>query len=92
MTLTVEDDGIGLAVVPEPAQLLHAGHHGLVGMTERARVCGGALHLDVSPLGGTRIAATVPRDAAPHATGLPMRWRVAVIAAAPPDAVRSSSC
>jgi hypothetical protein len=51
-------------------------------MAERARVCGGALLVDVSPLGGTRIAATVPRKAAPAATGLPMGWRVAVTAAA----------
>jgi len=82
VTLTVEDDGIGLAVVPEPAQLLRAGHHGLVGMAERARVGGGFLHVGVSSLGGTRIAATVPRDAAPPLTGLPIRWRIGVIAAA----------
>lgn len=82
VTLTVEDDGIGLAVVPDAAKLLHAGHHGLVGMAERARACGGSLQVDPSPLGGTRIAATVPRNAAPTATGLPARWRAAVIAAA----------
>jgi hypothetical protein len=81
VTLTVEDDGIGLPAVPEPAQLLHAGHHGLVGMSERARVCGGALHIGVSQLGGTRIAAAVPWDAAKAPAGLPMRWRIALIAA-----------
>jgi cellulose binding protein with CBM2 domain len=73
---------VGLAVVPDPARLLHAGHHGLVGMAERARVCGGSLRVDLSPLGGTRIAATVPRDAAPRSTGPSMSWRIAVIAAA----------
>ena len=80
-TLTVEDDGVGFAVVPEPAQLLHAGHHGLVGMAERARVCGGSLVVNASPLGGTRIAASVPRNVATASTALPMRWRIGVTAA-----------
>jgi Cellulose binding domain/Histidine kinase len=80
-TLTVEDDGVGLAVVPEPAQLLQAGHHGLVGMAERARVCGGSLVVDLSPIGGTRIAASVPRNVAAASTALPMHWRIGATAA-----------
>lgn len=81
VALTVEDNGIGLAVVPEPAQLLHAGHHGLVGMAERARVCGGSLSAGLSPSGGTRIAAVVPAKAAPQPMGMPLVWRIGAIAA-----------
>jgi signal transduction histidine kinase len=82
VTLTIEDDGVGLVRTTDPARLLQAGHHGLVGMAERARVCGGSLAVDLSPLGGTRIAATVPRNAAPAPTGMPLVWRIGTIAAA----------
>ena len=53
--LIVDDDGRGLA-----APAAAAGHHGLLGMRERARLLQGTFSAFPSPLGGVRIAVSVP--------------------------------
>ena len=53
--LVVDDDGRGLA-----APAAAAGHHGLLGMRERARLLQGTFSASPSPLGGVRIAVSVP--------------------------------
>ncbi len=54
-TLTVDDDGRGLT-----AGAPVAGHHGLMGMRERARLLQGTFATALSPLGGLRITVAVP--------------------------------
>jgi signal transduction histidine kinase len=39
-----------------------SGHHGLVGMRERARLIGGRVRVTSRPDHGTRISVRVPRD------------------------------
>ncbi|WP_344140421.1 sensor histidine kinase, partial [Luedemannella flava] len=53
LRLTVEDDGAGFDVPSDLHTLPRAGHHGLVGMTERARASGGTLEVRRRPGGGT---------------------------------------
>jgi two-component system NarL family sensor kinase len=53
--LEIEDNGRGF----DPAEPVE-GHFGLVGLNERARLLGGALHLESAPGAGTRIDITVP--------------------------------
>ena len=59
LRLTVDDDGTG----PPAADALDyasRGHYGLLGMQERADLLRGALDLGRGPLGGTRVALSVP--------------------------------
>jgi len=61
LVLRVDDDGIGIP----PGHLRRAPGLGLISMEERARLLGGALHVDTSPLGGARIKVRFPlRDGA----------------------------
>lgn len=53
--LAVDDNGHGFAV-----EELLPNHHGLRGMRERARLLGGTFAASSSPLGGVRIAVTIP--------------------------------
>jgi len=53
--LIVEDDGQGF----EP-QTVPAGHFGLIGMNERARLLGGDFKLQSGPGSGTKIEVTIP--------------------------------
>jgi two-component system NarL family sensor kinase len=55
--LVVEDDGRGF----DPAGAIE-GHHGMVGMNERARLLGGRLHARSGPGEGTRIEVMIPID------------------------------
>lgn len=55
--LTVEDDGRGFDASDMPGD-----HHGIVGMSERARMLGGALDIRSSPGAGTRVEVAVPLD------------------------------
>ncbi|ADV68459.1 sensor histidine kinase [Deinococcus maricopensis] len=66
LTLTVEDDGVGLTGTPAPA-----GHYGLTGMRERLRALGGTLDVAGAPGGGTRVTARVPLSAHPPLTPPP---------------------
>jgi two-component system NarL family sensor kinase len=59
LTCAIADDGHGF----EPAQA-PAGHFGLVGLNERAKLLGGKIHLKSAPGHGTHIAITIPLEAA----------------------------
>lgn len=55
--LRVADDGVGFSADNiEPRR----GHLGLISMRERAELAGGALRIDATPGGGTRVEAWVP--------------------------------
>lgn len=53
LRLVITDNGRGMAVVP-PGSL------GLLGMKERARLCGGELHVDSAPDQGTSVRVVIP--------------------------------
>ncbi|MGY1825935.1 histidine kinase [Blastococcus sp. SYSU DS0541] len=55
LVLTVTDDGCGF----DPAAR-RAGGHGQRTMQERARLCGGTVHVDSVPDRGTRVVARIP--------------------------------
>jgi signal transduction histidine kinase len=59
LTLTVTDDGRAVA---DPAAASGAGtiRHGLIGMSERARIYGGSLHTGRRPEGGFEVVLTLP--------------------------------
>lgn len=54
LVIDVQDDGNGEPAGPG------AGGHGLIGMRERAAVCGGQLVIGRSPLGGWEVTARLP--------------------------------
>jgi signal transduction histidine kinase len=56
--VTIDDDG-------QPPQPSPRRGHGLIGMEERARACGGRFGIETSPRGGWRIAAVLPVLEAP---------------------------
>ncbi len=53
--LTIEDDGCGF----DPTQV-GSEHFGLIGLSERARLLGGTLHIQTDPGSGTRLEVHVP--------------------------------
>jgi signal transduction histidine kinase len=55
LNVVIDDDGS--APVKDPA---YESGHGLLGMRERAKACGGTLKVEASPQGGWRIAAQLP--------------------------------
>ncbi|CAA9448423.1 MAG: hypothetical protein AVDCRST_MAG66-4624, partial [uncultured Pseudonocardia sp.] len=61
LTVLVEDDGPG-TWRPEAADPAwhEPGHHGVVGMRERAQSCGGRLTIGPSVRGGWRVTAVLP--------------------------------
>ncbi|MFG1605308.1 sensor histidine kinase [Actinoplanes sp. NPDC049265] len=60
LSLVVRDDGVGFHV-PEDLSLSTMGdHHGLIGMTERARTVGGSLDVASTPGRGTIVTVRVP--------------------------------
>lgn len=65
VVLTVRDDGAGFAAPDDADELEAAGHYGLVGMRERARLAGGDLSVEAEPDEGCVISAWVPAAAAP---------------------------
>ncbi|WP_433213885.1 cellulose binding domain-containing protein [Dactylosporangium sp. CS-047395] len=71
--LEVRDDGVGFASGP-------AGHRGIAGMQQRARVCGGQLTVWSRPGQGTRVTAVVPAVLAAKVVAGPT-WRVRLGAA-----------
>lgn len=60
VVLTVRDDGTGFAAPDDLADLQDHGHHGLIGMAERARTVGGRLEILTAPGAGTTVRALVP--------------------------------
>ncbi|HEX5501716.1 MAG TPA: response regulator [Thermomicrobiales bacterium] len=60
VALTVRDDGVGCAtgVLPDGG----AGHFGLVGMRERARLLGGTFAVRAGRAGGTEVRVSIPRE------------------------------
>jgi signal transduction histidine kinase len=57
IVLRIEDDGRGFEASSHPQQLAQAGHYGLLGMQERARLHNGDLHVESMPGNGTTIVA-----------------------------------
>ncbi|MBZ0306682.1 MAG: hypothetical protein K8I82_11500, partial [Anaerolineae bacterium] len=53
--LIIEDDGCGF----DPTQV-GSEHFGLIGLSERARLLGGTLHLQTDSGSGTRLEVIVP--------------------------------
>ncbi|HYW49036.1 MAG TPA: histidine kinase [Gemmatimonadaceae bacterium] len=61
--LLVDDDGVGPPSRAHLAEQERGGHVGLVGMRERLAALGGRMSLEVSPLGGTRLAVMIGQEA-----------------------------
>lgn len=61
LTLVVRDDGVGFTPPEQPADLVHQGHFGLMGMRERALLYGGQLTVTSAPGQGAIITARLPR-------------------------------
>jgi NarL family two-component system sensor histidine kinase YdfH len=59
VVITVLDDGVGFDI----AQTQPAGHFGLLGLRERARLTGGRLEIHSTPGHGTRLVLRVPLQA-----------------------------
>ncbi len=59
ITLRIEDDGVGFATPDHLQQLALAGHYGLLGMQERARLHNGQVMIDSTPNEGTTIIVTL---------------------------------
>ncbi len=66
LRLEVADDGRGFV---RAGGELAAGHLGLLGMTERARLLGGSLDVRTAPGAGTVVEASIPRRRAPMGVG-----------------------
>lgn len=64
VTVTVTDDGIGIA----PETLAHPTSHGLTGMQQRVAPFGGAFNVASEPGNGTRITARIPVEPEPPVT------------------------
>jgi two-component system NarL family sensor kinase len=67
LLLSVRDDGIGIDDARSSGGESDGlsgrdGHHGIVGMRERARLIGGRLRLTSRPSHGTTVTVSVPRD------------------------------
>ena len=60
LTLVIRDDGRGFIPPDQPADLVHQGHFGLMGMRERALLYGGQLTITSSPGQGAAITAQLP--------------------------------
>ena len=58
--ITVEDDGVGMAVDLAAGERGDAGHYGITIMRERARRLGGELTVDSAPGAGTRVRLYFP--------------------------------
>ncbi|MCL4507603.1 MAG: histidine kinase [Chloroflexi bacterium] len=60
LTLVVRDDGVGFTPPEQPADLVHQGHFGLMGMRERALLYGGQLTITSAYGQGAIITARLP--------------------------------
>jgi signal transduction histidine kinase len=78
LSLSVADDGVGMAEPRELEGLRDGRHYGLVGMSERAARLGGYIEIDSAPGVGTKVSVTVPtrprgeggEDADPYAAAV----------------------
>jgi PAS domain S-box-containing protein len=66
LTLSVQDDGVGIA---PGARISRPGHLGLVGMRERAHAIGAQLHIEGAPGHGTIVTLTWNAADEPHLPG-----------------------
>jgi NarL family two-component system sensor histidine kinase YdfH len=57
LTVKIRDDGVGFE---NTAALLKTGHYGLLGMRERARLCGGHLDIESAVSKGTLLRLCLP--------------------------------
>jgi hypothetical protein len=62
LELCVIDDGKGFVAPRRLVELAEQEHYGLVGMQERAELCGGSLSLLNSPEAGTRVEVSLPLE------------------------------
>ncbi|MBX3063312.1 MAG: HAMP domain-containing protein [Anaerolineae bacterium] len=60
--LQVRDDGLGFEIPSNLSELTRTGHFGLMGMRERAQLAGGQLKLSSSPMQGTTVTVTLPKN------------------------------
>lgn len=60
LILVIRDDGRGFTPPDQPADLVHQGHFGLMGMRERVLLYGGQLTITSSPGQGVTITAQLP--------------------------------
>lgn len=60
LAMSVRDDGRGFACPADVGAFARNGHYGLVGMSERARLAGGALTVSAADGGGTRLTVELP--------------------------------
>jgi signal transduction histidine kinase len=60
LCLAVRDDGVGFTPPEQPADLVHQGHFGLMGMRERALLYGGQLTITSADGQGARVVARLP--------------------------------
>ncbi|HEX2173231.1 MAG TPA: GAF domain-containing sensor histidine kinase [Dehalococcoidia bacterium] len=61
ISLAIRDNGRGFAVDAGRRARAGSGHHGIVGMRERAKLLGGRLRIESRPGGGTTVRAVAPR-------------------------------
>lgn len=82
--LLVEDDGVGLAGPVDPQRLSRSGHHGVLGMTERASRVGGVLHVVPADSGTGTAVRLVVRLGQPAGDAAPDGERVPAVAVREP--------
>jgi len=68
LQLCVSDDGVGFVPAQHLSSYTRAGHFGLVGQIERARLLGGSLGVDSRPGAGSVVSLTLPAGAADGAS------------------------
>ena len=69
VTVSVEDDGIGMRADEPPAA--ETGGHGLAGLRERVAIAAGDFSAGPTDAGGFRVAARLPVSTSPQVTGPP---------------------
>jgi signal transduction histidine kinase len=85
VTVSVEDDGIGVPNGPDSSP----GGHGLVGLRERVAIAGGDFSAGPTDAGGFRVAARLPVSVTPQPTTPPQRAGPADRASVPDPSVEA---
>jgi signal transduction histidine kinase len=60
--LAIRDDGQGFDVPESPAEMVPAGHFGLLGIQERAEAIGARLEIDSTPGEGTELVVSLTKS------------------------------